>query len=29
MSMRIVAVAFTHPDTQRLVAAVQAEYVRL
>ena len=29
MSMRIVAVAFTHPDTQRLVADVQAEYVRL
>jgi ribosomal protein S18 acetylase RimI-like enzyme len=29
MSMRIVAVAFTHPDPQRLVADVQAEYVRL
>ena len=29
MSMRIVAVAFTHPDTQRLVEEVQAEYVLL
>ena len=29
MSMRIVAVAFAHPDTQRLVAEVQAEYVVL